>query len=81
MRGRKRWVESLRTGPVTANNEVNGHRFLREEDGIPEGRMQDAFPAPVPGMDAPCAAGCTRDVRAAIHRTDGATQARQDFFE
>lgn len=80
IRDRKRWVESLGTGPVTANNGVNGHRFLRG-GWTPEGQMQDAFPAPVPGMEAPRAAGCTRDVRAAIRRTDGATQARQDFFE
>lgn len=73
MRDRKRWVESLGTGPVTANNGVNGHRFLREEDGIPEGRMQDAFP------DAETWDGCSAchrkssHVRVAIRRADGAT--------
>ena len=44
MRVRKRWAESMETGPVTANNEVDGHRFLREEDGFLKVGCRMPFP-------------------------------------
>lgn len=65
MRVRKRWAESLGTGPVTANNEVNGHRFLREEDGFLKVGCRMPFPRRYQGwkLRVPPAAPATSELR------------------